>query len=303
MDYREMAKATLAEIKADDVPNLAAGVAFKIFLALFPGLIAAVAIFSLVTQPEDLPRLMEAMSATMPDEAIAVLEQPLAQLTEGGGGAAGGLAVGAILAGLWAATSAATSLIKALNRAYEVPDQRTFVAQRGVALVLTIALLLTLTALVVLLVAGRQVQAALLPDALDGTGVGTLVAGLRIVGAVFVLMVLFAFTYWLGPNRERPPWRWITPGAVVGVVGWLVAAGAFTLYAQNFGNYDATYGALGGVIVLMLWLQISMMAILVGAELNHEFEVRAGAPAATDAGSGFPPPTPPPPGGKDATVR
>jgi membrane protein len=286
-DYKLAGKSTLEEIKKDDVPSMAAGVAFKIFLAIFPAMIAAVAIFSIVIDPAGLERLLTRFSAVLPAAALELLEQPLRNLAEGGGGGAGLAALTGVLAGLWAATSAAATLIKALNRAYGVPESRKFLAQRGVALALTVALLVALIALVLLLVAGPQLTDALIPDALDGLGIGFLAGVARFLLAGAVLVFLFAFVYWLGPNREQPRWVWISPGSVLAVVGWLVVAGGFTLYVQTAGNYEATYGAIAGVVVLMLWLQLSMLVLLVGAEFNAEVEALRARNAELAAGAGF----------------
>jgi membrane protein len=286
-DYKVAFKSTLAEIKKDDVPSMAAGVAFKIFLAIFPAMIAAVAIFSIVIDPAGLERLLDQFSAVLPDAALELLEQPLQNLAEGGGGGAGLAAITGVLAGLWAATSAAATLIKALNRAYGVQESRKFFAQRGVALALTVALLVALIALVVLLVAGPQLSDALIPDQLDGSGIGFLAGVVRFLLAGAVLVFLFAFVYWLGPNRDQPRWMWISPGSVLAVIGWLVVAGGFTLYVQTAGNYEATYGAIAGVVVLMLWLQLSMLVLLVGAEFNAEIEALRARHAEVAAGAGF----------------
>jgi membrane protein len=286
-DYKLAGKSTLAEIKSDDVPSMAAGVAFKIFLALFPAMIAAVAIFSIVIDPAGLERLLARFSAVLPDAALELLEQPLQNLAEGGGGGAGLAAITGVLAGLWAATSAAATLIKALNRASGVQESRKFLAQRGVALALTVALLVALIALVVLLVAGPQLTDAVIPDQLDGLGIGFLAGVARFLLAGAVLVFLFAFVYWLGPNREQPRWAWISPGSVLAVIGWLVVAGGFTLYVQTAGNYEATYGAIAGVVVLMLWLQLSMLVLLVGAEFNAEVEALRARHAEVAAGAGF----------------
>lgn len=286
-DYVAVAKSTIGEIAADDVPSLAAGVAFKIFLSLFPAAIAGVAIFSLVTAPADIQRFIEVIQGLdfVPRAADELITDPLRSLVEGDG--AGGFAIFGVLGGLWAASSAAVTLIKALSRAWDVPETRKFVRQRVVAFVIMLALVVAIAGLFVLLVFGVQVQSALLPEEFSTGPIGVVLGLARFVGALALLMLLFAFVYWIGPDRDRPEWTWLSPGAVVGVVGWLVVSGLFTLYVRNFGNYDATYGALGGVIVLLLWLQLSMMMLLVGAELNNVIErVRRGK-AAVAEGAGF----------------
>jgi membrane protein len=289
-DYKAALKSTLAEIKKDDVPSMAAGVAFKIFLSLFPAVLAAGAVFSLVTGPEDFPRMIERLEGLLPAAALDIVERPLADLTQGGGGVALSVLAASVLGGLWAASSAAVTLIKALNRAYGVGESRKFVGQRLVALAITLALFFTLVGLALLLVAGPQITDALLPAQLDGTGIGWLLGLARVLVAVGVLILFFAFVYWLGPNREQPSWVWISPGAIVAVLGWLAVSLGFTLYVQLAGDYgeDSMYGAtIGGVIVLMLWLQLSMLVMLAGAELNAEVEALRARHAEVAAGAGF----------------
>lgn len=280
----------LAQAKADDVASLAAGVAFKIFLSIFPALIALAAFFALLTQPGDLGRTLGALEDfdLVPPNALGLVREPLAELIMGGGAGAGGVAVVGVLVGLWAASSAAVTLIKALNRAFGVAHPRPFVAQRLVSLVLTAALLVTVVGVFLLVVVGNSVQEALLPARLAGGLAGAAVAALRLLAAVVLLIMLFAFVYWVAPNRSPPAWRWTSPGATLGVVGWLVLSGLFTLYVRNFGNYDATYGTLGAVVVLMLWLQLSMAVLLLGAELNAELEQRRtqSSSSSADAPSG-----------------
>lgn len=290
-------RGTLVQAKADDVASLAAGVAFKIFLSIFPAVIALAAFFALLTEPGDLGRTLEALEEfdLVPSDSLELIRAPLAELVTGGGASAGGIAVVGVLVGLWAASSAAVTLIKALNRAFGVPRPRPFVAQRLVSLVLTAALLVTIVGVFLLVVVGNAVQEALLPARLAGGLTGGVVVAVRLLAAVVLLMLLFAFVYWMAPNRSPPAWRWMSPGAIVGVVGWLVLSGLFTLYVRNFGNYDATYGTLGAVVVLMLWLQLTMAVLLLGAELNAELEQRR-AQASSSAGD-------PPPSSADSPSR
>ena len=289
-DYMSALKRTIAEIKADDAPSLAAGVAFRMFLSLFPSLFAAVAVFSLVTSQSEIVDLIGRLSGVMPSGAIEVIRDPLRDLASTEEGTAGLAAVIGVLAGLFAATSAAVALMKALSRAYNVPETRKLMAARLTALVLVTALIVGLIALIVLMVAGPQLQDAVLPD-FPGW-IDFLLGAARLLLALGVLILLFAFVYWIGPNRQRPSWAWMSPGALIGVVGWLAVSAGFTLYAQTAGNYDATYGTLAGVVVLLLWLQLSMLMILVGAEFNAEVERIRSMYLAVRAGAGFGLPAP-----------
>ena len=269
-EYVAALKRTLKEVKDDDVPGLAAGVAFKMFLSIFPSLLAGVAIFSIVTTPREIADMLGQANVFLPQAALDLITRPLEDLADGGGGAAGFAAVAGIAAGLFAATSAAISMMKALSRAYDVPETRKFVRQRAVGLALTVALVVALVGVALLLIAGPQVQDSLLGQV--PAPLSWVLAGARFVLALIVLIVLFAFVYWIGPNREHPSWVWMSPGAAFAVVGWLLVSGGFTIYVQTFGKYNETYGAIAGVALLLIWLQLSMLVILIGAEFNAEVE-------------------------------
>lgn len=274
MDLRtakDIGKSTWQEIKNDEVTLLSSAVAFRVFLSFFPGLIAAVAIFGLATDPSELNRLLLEARAVLPNSAYELLEQTLTSVM---GSAAGGFALVGVLGGLWAASSAAAVLIKALNLAYGVEERRPFLKLRAAALGLTGLLLLAIVTLIALLVVGRHLQQWLLPDSWNSQELQYVITAARIVASIVVLMVLLALVYWLGPNRDSSRFRWITPGAFAGVVAWLLLSAGFGLYTRWFGNYNATYGALGGAVVLMLWLQMTIATLLVGAELNHVLERR-----------------------------
>jgi len=271
-EWRAILKSTVREMSLDDVPGLAAGVAFKIFLSLFPSLLAATAIYGLIRSPAEIAAALEELDAFLPSSLVMLLDEALSNITGTEEGAAGGLAIAGVLGGLVSATGAAASLIKALNKAFDLPETRNLIGVRLVALVVTLALFAALGSLVALLVFGPQLRDALIPADLQVTGVRFVFAIGQVLVALIVLAVLFAFIFWVAPNRPKPQWEWASPGAIVAVVGWLVISAGFTLYTQTLGNYNATYGSIAGVIVVLLWLQLSMLAILLGAELNAEIE-------------------------------
>lgn len=275
-DLGLLARRTAAQFTTDDVLNLAAGVAFKIFLSIFPTLLAAAAIFSLLNAPADVQSMVDVVGRYLPPSVVsgedAIVRTTLQDITSTEEGAAGGLALIGVTGGLFTATGAAVSLMRALNRAYSVRERRTAVRLRLIGLVLTAALFVALLTLIGLIVLGPQVRSLLIPEALDSVGVGFLFRTGQFLLAVAVLSVLFAVVYWIAPSRERRAFVWFTPGAAVGVVLMLVASFGFTLYTQTLGTYASSYGALAGVVVLLLWLQLTMLAILVGGEINAEVE-------------------------------
>lgn len=276
-----ISKDIAAEIKNDDVPSLAAAVAFKIMLALFPSLAAAIAIFSMVIDPNDLTRLLDSLANVAPDEVAEFLEAPLRRLIDDP--AAGFAALAGVGVGLWLASGAAVTLNKALTRAYDLVETRTFLEVRAKALLVTAALLVALTGIFVLVVAGGAIEDRVLrslPLTDDARGVFDTLSTLgRYLLSAVALVLLFAFIYWIGPDYdERPPYPWISPGAVVGAVAWLVVSALFAVYTSTFGSYDAgsVYGPLGSAILFMIWLQLSMLALLLGAEINQTLRLRAG---------------------------
>lgn len=284
---------TVAQAKADDVPSLAAGVAFKMFLSLFPALIAGVAIFSyVIDDPLEVARQPRVRAVLPPGFVADILEPRLEGVAEAGGTAAVALIVG-ILGGLWAATSAAATLIKALNRINGIVEQRGFVAQRGVALLVTLALLLVLLVVTTLIVFESQLREVLLPPQLGA--VGTVLFRVLQIGVVLAALIsLFAFVYSVAPNHDRRLGRRISPGAITGVVGWLVLSLAFRAFVQTLGTYEQTYGSLAAVAITLLWLQLSMMMLLLGAEVDVQIRREHETDEALAEGAGMGMVEPPP---------
>jgi membrane protein len=302
--WRAALRGAVRETKLDDVPSLAAGVAFKIFLALLPALIAGVAVIGLIATPKDIQALVLLLQGVAPAAVVELIRNWLSGLIGGQGSGAGGIAVAGVLVGVWTASSAAVTLMRALNRAYDVERPRPFLRQRLVSLLITVALLAAIVAMLLLLVFGPRIEDALVP-AFVGDELDALFTVGRYAAAIVVLMALFAFVYRIGPNRDHPRWTWISPGAVLGVAGWLLLSFLFSVYTTNFGRFDETYGTLGAAVVTMLWLQLSMAVLLFGAEVNAELERarRAGAAVLAGAGFGVASPADLPPAPSPATPR
>ncbi|NIJ10989.1 membrane protein [Saccharomonospora amisosensis] len=254
--------------KADNISILAAGVAFFGFLAIFPALIAALTIYGLVADPSQVASQAQRLTSALPSSAGQVISDQLTAAT-GAGGAA--LTVGlviALLAALWSTSSGVSNLMTAINLAYDEDESRGFVRLRAVALVLTL-LVIVFALLTLALVAA-------VPVVFDAVGLGT--AG-RVIGEIVrwvLLIALFtvalAVLYRIAPDRSPARWRWVSPGAVAATILWILGSVLFSLYVNFFGSYNETYGALAGVIVLMLWLYLSSYVVLLGAEINSESE-------------------------------
>ena len=256
------------EASDDQVPLLGAGVAFFGFLSLFPTLAAFTLIYGLVADPATISSQTQSLTASLPPEAAALLVGQLDQLASAPQQSLGWGLVLAIVLAVWSASGGVGNLITAINIAYDETKKRGFVKDKLLALGVTVGAVIFM-ALVVALVAGIPVVLGFL----DVNGpLRWVVEVVRWVLLAGLVMLALAVLYRLAPDREAPKFRWVSAGAVVGTVLWLVASAAFTLYVTLFGNYTKTYGALAGVVLLMLWLWLTSYAILLGAEINAESE-------------------------------
>ena len=266
--WLQIAKRAWQESKADNIPLLAAGVAFFGFLALFPALIATITVYGLVVQPEEARKQVSEYATALPSESRKVLTDQLTAISQGSDRALGiGLLVSLLLA-LWSVSGGMSNLMKAVNLAYDEEEKRGFVKQRAVALLLTVG------AIIFVLITLALV--ALMPpllDALQLGGVGRVLAQVfRWVALVLAVIVALAILYRVAPDRDSARFRWVSLGAVIATVLWVVGSVAFSLYVSNFGKYNKTYGAVAGVAVLMLWLYLTCYVVLLGAEINAEAE-------------------------------
>jgi membrane protein len=254
------------EIKRDKVPVLAAAVAFAALLSLFPLMIAGISIYGLVADPETVARQAQTIQDILPSDAASLITGQLQDLAAADNGALGVAAILSILVALWSASGGMSMLINALNVAYDEDNERGFVKNKALALLMTFGAIVFL-----LVVAGLLTLPA---DILGDLGtIGVLFVNIiRWVLLAALLAVALAVVYRVAPDRDDARWQWITPGAAVAVVLWLVASAAFSFFVDRFGSYNQTYGSLAGVVVLMLWLQLSTMIVLIGAEINAETE-------------------------------
>jgi membrane protein len=289
--WKDIIVATWKESGEDDLTLVSAGVAFYAFLAFVPLLSAFVLTYGLVAEPASVVRHMQSLTSVMPQNAAGIIGDQLKSMVETGGGQKGlGLLV-AIAIALYGATKGATSIMSALNIAYDVEETRGFVTRTLLSFAMTAGALLTMF-LAVVAVAGTNALEELLPSLSGITHV--LIKIMLWAVAASAVVLLLALIYRYGPNRPQAPWRWITPGSAVAAIAWIAATAGFGLYVSNFGNYNATYGSLGAVIVFLTWLYLSAYIVLLGAELNSEIEhstaeaaaaqaIAASGPAATPA--------------------
>jgi membrane protein len=265
MTWKRFGKELYGEITKDGVTDVAATVTYYGVLALFPFLLFLVALVSLVITPADAEQLVAELSQLAPGAVTQIVGERIRQLGQDenttlvGFGAAGAI---------WAASGGVMALMRALNTTYDVREGRPFWKTRGIALLMTFVF--GGLALVAALVAVATPPVA---EAIGGP-IGTAILWLRLPIAGLLMMFLWALVYYVLPDVQQK-FKFITPGSVAGVLLWVIASWAFSKYVANFGSYDKTYGALGGVVVLLLWMWISALVLLVGAEANAVIEHRS----------------------------
>lgn len=250
------------EYQKDRVGDAAGALTYFGVLALFPFLLFLVSLASLIIDPQQASALVEQLGQVAPAEVTSIVGAQIRTLGENQN--VGLLTLGAIGA-LWSASSGVGAVMRALNTAYDVEETRPFWKVRGIALLFTLGggVLGVLAALAMVALPG-------VANSIGGV-VGTWITWLRIPVAGVLVMFAWAVAYWALPDVEQR-FKFITPGSVVGVIIWVLASLAFSFYVSNFGKYNATYGALGAVIVLLLWLWISSQVLIIGAEINSLIE-------------------------------
>jgi membrane protein len=256
------------QIKQDRLSIIAAGVAFYGLLAVFPGLIALVGLYGLAFDPQQVERQIAALSGILPEEAAAVLLAQLSDLTTTDRTSLGIGAIGGLLLALWSASAGMRTLMEALNIAYDEEEKRGVFRFYGTALLLTLAAILGAVVAIGMVIA--------LPVVLKLIGLAEVLKWLIAVAAWPILagMMLLglAIVYRYAPSRTQPRWRWVSWGAVIATVLWVFGSALFSLYVARFANYNATYGSVGAVVILLMWFLLSSYAVLIGAELNAEME-------------------------------
>jgi membrane protein len=264
----QIVKRAWKESKNDSVPLLSAGVAFYAFLAIVPTLIAVVMIYGLVSDAGDVAEQVEAFGEALPTSAEELLTEQMTTLATA---SERSLSVGLVIAlvfALWTASGGISNLITAVNVAYDEEQKRGFVKSRALALGMTVGAIVFMVVAVALVAAIPVVL-----DALDVPGwVKAAVEVGRWLGLVVAVLIALALLYRWAPDRDAPKFRWLSIGAVVATVLWVVGSIGFSVYVDNFGSYGRTYGSLAGVVVLLLWLWLGAFATLLGAEINAEME-------------------------------
>jgi len=267
--WLDVLRRTAKEFQDDQLTDLAAGLTYYAVLAIFPALIALVSVLGLVGDSATEP-LIDNVEALTPGPAQQILTDAIEQISSS---QAAGLGLVLGLAGaLWSASGYVGGFARASNRIYEVEEGRAFWKLRPIQIGITVVMILLLALCAIAVV----VTGPLARDVGDVVGAGDTAVTIWDVAKwpaiVLVVITMISVLYWTTPNVKQPGFRWITPGGVVAVVLWLLTSLLFAFYVSNFGSYNATYGSIAAVIVFLVWLWITNVAILFGAELNAELE-------------------------------
>jgi membrane protein len=264
--WMDILKRAFAQVKSDNVPVVAGGVAFYIFLSLVPALLAVILVYGLVADPNDVRRQLSEYLTALPTDARDLILRQLQAVTQQEAGGLGVGLVASVLAAIYSASKGMQGLIAALNVAYDEEETRKFVKLRLTTLGLTLAVIVGGAAGV----GGMALLGSVAEDL--GTAGGITLTILRWPLLAAFLIFGLAALYRYAPDRDRAKWRWVTPGAIVATVLWVIGSVAFSIYANVAGKFQETYGALGQVAVLLLWLLLSAYSIILGAELDAEAE-------------------------------
>jgi membrane protein len=255
-----------AEFSEDQVPLVSAGVAFYTLLALFPGLAAFVSLYGLFADVAEAQRHLHILALFLPPAGLAFIGEQMIRLATAGKGGLSLAFVTGLLVSIWSANGAVRALITGLNIAYEERETRGFLRATLISLAFTFGLLAFVIVALGLLAAGPAIEAFVGPRA-------ALLFGWISWPVLIALLILgLALLYRFGPSRDPVQWKWITWGSAGVIVFWLIASALFSLYVGSFANYDRTYGSLGAVIGFMMWIYLSTIVVLAGAELNAEIE-------------------------------
>ncbi|MGE0370729.1 MAG: YihY/virulence factor BrkB family protein [Gammaproteobacteria bacterium] len=256
------------ELKENNIFLVTGGVTYAVLLALFPGLAALVSLYGLVFDPSQVEQQVSALSGVLPEQGQQVLSSQLHSLASTSTRALGFSAIFSLLVALWSASRGMSGMITALDIAYGQKDERSFIRFNLVAIALTLGLLVGGISAIALV--------AILPAVIGYLDLGAaatwallilewpLLAGLVMLG----LAVLYRY----GPDRDEAQWQWVSAGAIAATVLWIISSIAFSIYVSNFASYDKTYGSLGGAIVLLTWLYLSVFVTLLGAVINTQAE-------------------------------
>jgi membrane protein len=250
----------------DSISMISAGVAFFMLLSIFPGLAAFVALYGLVADVGDAATQLRVLAHILPPDVVSFIRDEITRLAQAQTGGLSVTFVGGLLLAIWSANGAVKALFQGMNMAYDAPEKRGFIRLTLITLAFTVGMIAVLSLMITALVAGPAAAA------IFGSHAAMIV---QVAGWPLILVVVavgLALLYRFGPSGAAPRWRWVSWGGAVAAALWMAVSIGFSAYVQTFGHYGRTYGSLGAIIGLMIWLWLSMLIVLAGAELNAEIE-------------------------------
>ena len=268
LSWRELLRRTWKEIRADNVSGLAAELSYYWFLALFPAILFVVAFASFFPLGRYLDDMSRALGPFVSPQVLELIQDQMARIANKEDG---GLLTFGIIGAIWSSSAALVSIVGALNRAYDIEEGRPWWKVRLIAISLTLGVAVMVLLALTLVLIGPEAASWL--AARTGSGEALKWTWLVLQWPLVFLLIATAIglLYYFAPDADQD-WAWLTPGAVSATILWIVISLAFRFYVVTFTDYQATYGAIGGVVVLLLWLYVTGLAILAGAELNAEIE-------------------------------
>jgi len=265
-------KRTFTEFSEDNMSDWAAALTYYGLLSLFPALIALVSILGLFGDPASTTKtITDVVTKLGPSSAAQTFAGPVKSITSHRS-AAGVLFFVGLGAALWSASGYVGAFMRAANVIYETPEGRPFWKLRPLQILVTLAMIVMLAALALGIVLTGPVVGAVGGALGVGSTAQTVWSIAKWPVMLVVVILMFGVLFHTAPNVKLPGFKWVTPGAVLAIVVWIVASALFAFYVANFGSYDKTYGTLGGLVVLLMWLWITNCALLLGMELNSERE-------------------------------
>jgi membrane protein len=282
-------KRTVTEFKEDNLTDWAAALTYYGILALFPGLLVLISLIGLAGA-NTAQSLIDNIASSAPGSAKTIITNALHEIQNSGKGSAGLLFIIGLAGALWSASAYVGAFSRASNAIYEVGEGRPFWKLRPQQLAITAVLVffMALSLIAVVVTGGLADQVGKL------LGIGHSAVQVWDIAKWPVLIVLVAIMiavlYWASPNVKQPGFRWISPGSILAVAIWIVASAAFAFYVANFGSYNKTYGSLAGVIIFLVWMWLSNVAILLGAEFDAELTRERELEAGRDSGDPILPP-------------
>lgn len=266
-------KRIFTSLQKDNIPLIAAGVAFYCLLAIFPLLGSTIALYGLMVSPSELQNHMALLVNVVPNESRYIIEEQLTNLTEKSNSALGWSFLFTLTLSLWSSSKGANALIKACNITYSEVEGRGFL--KGILARITCTIFMILTVIVAL------ACITILPETINWMTSNAISTEQAMWVTWPVMLALFNIAlsalYRYAPHRREAQWRWVTPGSMFATILWVVASYGFSVYLNEFGNYNKTYGSVGGIIILLMWLYLTAYIILIGAEVNSSIELQTTA--------------------------